>query len=300
MIHHFQPVKYFTTLGSHSPELTIKNGDTVKTTILDAAGVDGKGQQVTNGGNPMTGPFYVSGAEVGDTLAVELEDIRPNREYGFTRSLIASHVLEPGCQPPEYSRDKLKCLLDQESKTITLERSQDVAKSPKIPFCPMLGCLGTAPEAHQAISTATSGMHGGNMDYRGFISGTTAYFPVNTEGGLFFLGDGHAWQADGEILGTGVEVSMDVRFRMTVLKNKKIGWPRGENSESIFTLGNVRPLEQAVQHATTEMLNWLSEDYNIPLRLAHLLLGCYVKYEVGNIFDPAYTMVCKIDKKHLI
>ena len=134
------------------------------------------------------------------------------------------------------------------------------------------------------------------MDYRGFVAGTTVYFPVFEPGALFFLGDGHAVQGDGEIVGTGIEISMDVRLTLRVLKGKAIGWPRGENSEWIFTVGNARPLDQATQHATTEMLRWLQQDYGLDGLGANLLLAQCVRYELGNIFDPAYTMVCKVNK----
>ena len=89
---------------------------------------------------------------------------------------------------------------------------------------------------------------------------------------------------------------MDVRFSLRVLKGKPIGWPRGENSEWIFTVGNARPLDQATQHATTEMLRWLQQDYELDALGANLLLAQCVRYQLGNIFDPAYTMVCKVNK----
>jgi acetamidase/formamidase len=163
----------------------------------------------------------------------------------------------------------------------------------------MLGDLGVAPSGGQALSTATAGAYGGNMDYRGFVAGVTAFFPVFVPGALFFLGDGHAVQGDGEIIGTGIECSFDVQFTVRVLKGKRINWPRGEDKDYIFTVGNARPLEQALQHATTEMLRWLQEDYKLDLAGAGLLLGQCVRYDLGNIFDPAYTMVCKVEKRLL-
>jgi acetamidase/formamidase len=134
------------------------------------------------------------------------------------------------------------------------------------------------------------------MDYRGFRSGVTVYFPVFAPGALLHVGDGHAIQGDGEIVGTGIEISFDVRFTVRVLKGKTIRWPRGENEEFIFTVGNARPLDQCVQHATTEMLRWLESDYGLDGTAASLLLGQAVRYDLGNIFDPAYTMVCKLPK----
>ena len=137
------------------------------------------------------------------------------------------------------------------------------------------------------------------MDYRGFVAGTTVYFPVFVSGALFHLGDGHAVQGAGEIAGTGVEISFDVQFSVELIKGKRIGWPRGENEAYIFTAGNARPLDQALQHATTEMSRWLQEDYSFDPASVGILLGQAVEYEVGNVFDPAYTMICKLSKSLL-
>lgn len=92
-----------------------------------------------------------------------------------------------------------------------------------LPLAPMLGCFGVAPARGQDISTATSAMHGGNMDYRGFVAGVTVYFPLFETGALFFAGDGHAVQGDGEIVGTGIETSLDVELTFRLHKGKTIG-----------------------------------------------------------------------------
>jgi acetamidase/formamidase len=134
------------------------------------------------------------------------------------------------------------------------------------------------------------------MDYKGFVAGVTVYFPVFVSGALLFMGDGHAVQGDGEIVGTGIEVSFDVQFTVRLLKGKRIEWPRAENKNYIMTVGNARPLDQALQHATTEMIRWLQEDFGLGARAVHILLGQCIEYEVGNVFDPAYTMVCKLKK----
>jgi acetamidase/formamidase len=84
-----------------------------------------------------------------------------------------------------------------------------------------------------------------------------------------------------------------------VIKGKAIRWPRGESADHIFTVGNARPLDQAVQHSTTEMLRWLQKDYGLDTVGASILLGQCVQYDLGNMFDPAYTMVCKIAKRWL-
>jgi acetamidase/formamidase len=159
---------------------------------------------------------------------------------------------------------------------------------------PMIGCFGVAPAGGEAISTATSGPHGGNMDYRGFREGVTVLFPVAVPGALFHIGDGHAVQGDGEIVGTGIETSFDVEFTCTVRKRVDAHWPRGEDDRGIFTAGNARPLDQALQHATTEMLRWLEQDFSLDARAASTLMGQTVQYEIGNVYDPAYTVVCRM------
>jgi acetamidase/formamidase len=90
---------------------------------------------------------------------------------------------------------------------------------------------------------------------------------------------------------------MDVQVTVRVLKGVAIGWPRGETTDELFTVGCARPLDQCVQHATTEMLRWLQDDYGLDALGANLLLAQCVRYDLGNIFDPAYTMVCKVAKK---
>jgi len=189
--------------------------------------------------------------------------------------------------------------MDVERGTATLIAPATKLGKLELALAPMLGCFGVAPPRGQAISTATSGEHGGNMDYRGFVAGVTVYFPVFVPGALIHVGDGHAIQGDGEIVGTGIEISMDVQFTARLIKGKRIGWPRGENAEYIFTVGNARPLDQALQHATTEMLRWLEADYGLDKVSASILLGQAVEYDLGNVYDPAYTMVCKL-RKNLI
>ena len=299
MIHSFEPDKYYLSIGSHPPALKISSGDTVNTNTLDAGGFDKNGIPVSGRGNPQTGPIYVEGAYPGDVLAVKLNSIWPNRGHGFCRPKIASNVLEPGHENKVTDLDIFNFLLDFDTNTARIENPSEGLKDLLVPISPMIGCFGVAPDRGQSISTATSGSHGGNMDYRGFESGVTAYFPVFVEGALFHIGDGHAWQSDGEILGTGIEISMDVTLTLTVIPKVEIFWPRGQNENFIFTAGNVRPLDAALQHSTSEMLRWLVSDYGLSWPDANIMLGTYVQYDVGNVFDPAYTMICKVPKSVL-
>jgi amidase len=301
-IHRFQPAEYHLTLGSHTPVLEVASGDRVITTTVDNAGRDATDRELTPPGNPQTGPFQVSGAEPGDTLAVHFERITPNRSIGRTLSAIAARVLDPEYLPFRgggITEDQwLEWRIDVDSWSATLLEPAFPAGLLTLALDPMVGCFGTAPPKAQAIGADTAGRYGGNMDYRGFRAGTTVYLPVFVPGALFSLGDIHAVQGDGEIVGTGIEVSAEVEFTLRLITGRSINWPRGEDRETILTAGNARPLDQALQEATTEMLRWLLE-LGLEERQAHTFMGQCVRYEVGNVFDPAYTVICKIGKDRL-
>ena len=299
--HDYEPTVFHVTLGSHEPALRVASGDTVRTWCVDSSGYDRDGNDITEGGNPQTGPFYVEGAEPGDTLAVHLVRIEPNRARGVSGPIVALNVVDPwfAAELPE-GQGPDWWTLDLTHGTARLENPPAGLESlGELPLDPMLGCFGVAPPRGQAISTATSAEHGGNMDYRGFRAGVTVWFPVFVEGALFHLGDAHALQGDGEIVGTGIEVSADVEFTVEVVKGKCISWPRAEDDEFVMAVGNARPLDQALQHATAELMRMLAEDRGLDARAASALLGQCIRYDVGNVFDPAYTVVAKVSK-HLL
>jgi amidase len=298
-IHTFSPQVYHNTFGSHRPVLHIADGDSVVTTTVDAHGQDSAGNKLLDGPNPQTGPFFIENAEPGDMLRVHLDQIRPNRDTGWSYEVLAPHMVDPQLVRSLPESRRLEWRFDGRGNAMILPPTPNGLGMAVFPLRPMLGCLGVAPELGQFISSSTSGDHGGNMDYRGVTEGATLYFPVFVPGALLHLGDGHALQGDGEVVGTGIETSFDVRFSVGLVKGKTIHWPRGENADFIFTIGNARPLEQAVQHATSEMLVWLEEDYGLDTSAASTLLGMYVEYDLGNIFDPAYTMVCKLSRRVL-
>ncbi len=296
--HIFRPTRYHNTLGTAEPCLRIADGDTLVAETVDASGLDATETAVAPRPNPMTGPFFVEGAEPGDTLAVEIIRLTPNRRTGWTYSPLALTVLDPAAILERPKQERAIWEINANEGTVRLRDAPAALAGFTPPLAPMIGCFGVAPAGGEAISTATSGAHGGNMDYRRFAPGTTAWFPVSVPGALFYLGDGHAAQGDGEITGTGIETSFEMEVRLSVLK-RRITWPRAETADEIITLGNARPMDQALQHATTEMQRWLSEDYGLDARAASHLMGMVVRYDVGNVFNPAYTVACRIEKKWL-
>ena len=297
--HHFTPDVFYNTIGSHPTALKIASGDTVTAATVDAHGFDHRGTKVGDRPNPMTGPFFIEGAEPGDTLLVSIREIRMTRKTGWTFDVLSPNLVDPQAVQRFPERRMTNWVIDAAKGRAWLADPPPTLAQWSIAIDPMIGCFGVAPDLGQAISTATSGRYGGNMDYRGFRAGVEVMFPVAVSGALFFLGDVHAQQSDGEIVGTGIETAAEVVFTASVLKAKKIGWPRGMNADEIFTIGNARPLDQALQHATTEMLDWLIQDYGLDEVAASHVMGQAVRYDVANVFNPAYSVACRIPKAAL-
>lgn len=300
--HRFKPTAFYSTYSfAHPVALRIKPGDRVITETIDAGGLDSRGERMAMGSNPETGPFYIEGAEPGDMIVVTLNRIETNRTTARSGTLLAPYTIDPS-----FLRSRAEREARQE--TWIIDKAKSVARTSsdslkphglEVPLKPMLGCIGVAPRGKEAISATTPGAFGGNMDYSGMNAGVKLMLPVNEPGALLFLGDGHARQGEAEVVGTGLETSMDVEFTVDLVKNKAIGWPRLENTDYVMVLGSSRSLIEAFQHATTEMLQWLMTDYAYDERTASMLMGQVVEYEISNIVDPAFTVVAKIRKSFL-
>jgi amidase len=300
--YHFEPKESYNTFSSaHPPALRIKPGDHVITYTIDAGGTDSAGVRRGQGPNPETGPFYIEGAEPGDTLVVHLLRLETNRATGFSASLLAPYTSDPGFL-------RLEALREPKTANWRIDKQKGIAyldpaefKGPRIelPLRPMLGCVATAPANKAAIPTSFPDNFGGNMDYNGMGAGATLMLPVFEPGALFFLGDGHARQGDGEVVGSAIETSLDVEFSVDLIKRKKINWPRLENDDFIMVLGSSRALNEALQHATTELMRWLMESYGYDERGASVLMGQAMEYEISNVVDPEFTIVAKMRKRFL-
>ena len=300
--HRFDPKEFYNTFSAaYAPVLRIKPGDHVVTFTIDARGVDSAGVQRGRGPNPETGPFFIEGAEPGDTLVVHLLRLETNRATGFSASLLAPYTADPGFLRQEALREPKMAtwLIDKQKGVAYLDPNEFKGPRIELPLRPMLGCVATAPANKAAIPTSFPDNFGGNMDYNGMGAGATVMLPVFEPGALFFLGDGHARQGDGEVVGSAIETSLDVEFSVDLIKRKKINWPRLENQDFIMVLGSSRALNEALQHATTELMRWLMESYGFDERGASLLMGQGMEYEISNVVDPEFTVVAKMRKQYL-
>jgi acetamidase/formamidase len=291
--------------GPSTPVARVPRGGIIETNTVDADGkaVERAGVKV-RGFNPLTGPFYIEGAEPGDTLVLHFlsVDVDGNEGYGdidptFSGALNSNHytpMVGKGVEGKSwvYPIDK--------AANVAIFRAKDSNFSLKIPMHPFLGCVGVAPANEEARSSEVPAEFGGNMDASEASAGNTLYLPVNVPGALLFLGDAHAAMGDGEIAGSAVEISARVRVQADVIKGKTIHWPRFENNDYLMAVGIYRPLDDALRIAFTELINWMHERNGLSETDAYELLSKVAEIHVAEMVDPNYVIVAKINKKFLI
>jgi amidase len=298
-VHQFEPKEFHRVFSDAiAPALHIFPGDTVSTWTVDAAGVDSKGVRRSLGGNPQTGPFYVEGAFPGDTLVIKLNKVRLNRDSAISSGRIASTALSPAyVERTRYQPDfDSNWVLDRANGIARLKNPSQHLKNYTVKLQPMVGCIAVAPPAHQAFRTGYPGTFGGNMDYNQIREGTTVYLPVSVPGALLFLGDGHAAQGDGELTGNALETSLDVEFTVDLISGRATNGPRAENADYLMSSGIGNSLGDALQLATTQLVNWLQTDYDLTANEAAVVLGTAMQYDIAEVVDPLVHVVAKIRK----
>ncbi len=297
-------VKY--VYGVAPPVVRLRPGDILETNTVDAFGnaiqKPGDTLALVKGDNPLTGPFWIEGAEPGDTLVVKFLELKVDGSQGvgaFAPGFGALNTTNytPMLNPP--LPEKIWFYpIDHANNTATF-RARDSNFSVKIPLRPFLGCIGVAPAAGEARSSIVPAEFGGNMDAPEASPPNTLYLPVNVPGALLYFGDGHAAQGDGEVAGTGIEVPLRVRLQVGLLKGKRLNWPRFENDEEIMAVGVYRPLDDALRIAFTQLVDWIHTDYGLSEYDAYELLSKVAAIHLTEMVDPNYVVIAKINKKFL-
>ncbi|HEX2327167.1 MAG TPA: acetamidase/formamidase family protein [Candidatus Angelobacter sp.] len=296
----------YTYSASHAPVAHLKSGNILETNTADCFGnaikKPGDTLSMAPGDNPLTGPFYVDGAEAGDTLEVKFLQIEVDGNQGIGALAPGFGAINSTNYTPmlnEPIKEKIWFYpIDHGTNTATFQ-ALDSKYTVKIPLHPFFGCIGVAPAGGEARSSVVPESFGGNIDSPEASVGNTMYLPVNAPGALLFLGDGHAAMGDGEVAGTAIEVPLRGRVQVHVIKGKKIGWPRFENDQYIMTLGAYRPLDDALRIAFTELVGWIHTDYGLSEMDAYELLSKVAEIRVSEMVDPNYVVIAKINKKFL-
>jgi acetamidase/formamidase len=283
------------------PVLTLWPGDGVRTTTIDSGGVDEKGVTRALFGNPQTGPFFVAGAEPGDTLVVHIRKLAPNRDWADSLDTIVGRALGAGLVARAGDLGKpVHWRLDRAAGLARPENASGPLKDYAVPLRPMLGGLAVAPGFGSApLSTGDTARTGGNMDFPEVAEGATVYLPVQQPGALLYLGDAHALQGDGETSQYALETSMQVEFGVDLIKHRAVSMPRVENDREIMVLGQAGSLDEALKAASTGMIQWLQQDYGLSLSEAAQLLGSAMRYSVPNLAGRSVGVAARIDRKLL-
>lgn len=298
----FRPTDYSNTWNAdRRPVLTVWPGDTIHTTTIDSGGVDEKGITRALFGNPQTGPFFVAGAEPGDTLVVHIKRLKLNRDYADSLDDIVDRALGTVLVPDAAKLGKpVRWLLDRETGRARPEYAEGALAGYSIAVKPMLGGLAVAPGfGMPAISTGDTGRYGGNMDFNEVVEGNTVYLPVQQPGALLYFGDAHAQQGDGETSQYALETSMDVTVTVNLIKGRSPSMPRVESPTQIMVLGQAGSLDDALKFASTGMIQWLQQDYGMTLSQAAQVLGTAMHYTVANLAGRSVGVAARIDKSVL-
>ena len=269
-------------------QLKVPDGSVIETFTLEATG----GQLNINSTiedinaidmdkvHTLTGPIYVEGAEPGDVLAVELLDLEPG-DWGWTD-------LSPnfGFLAGEHENSLFKTYkLDKEHNLVHFNENIS------IPLKPFLGVIGVAPDTEEKLVTFPPRANGGNMDDPNMVKGVTVYLPVFVQGALLSLGDSHAVQGLGEVVGTAVECDMRVLIRVRVIKDKNIAEPQYETDDYYATTGFGTTIDEAAKKATRYMIEYITATYDMSWEEAYMLCSLIGDLKIAEVVDLPHMLV---------
>lgn len=266
----------FDTLITSVPDRLEKAGvppDQVQQNLRDIV------KEVTNkgpGGHILTGPVYVEGAEIGDTLEVRIQKIELAIPYAYNAFGVGRGFL-----PEDFPYSRMRI--------IPLDRERMVAKfAPgiEIPLHPFFGSMGVAPpEAAGRVNSAPPGSHAGNMDNKELVEGATLFLPVHARGALFEIGDGHAGQGNGEVDITALETSLRGTLQFIVRKDLKTRYPRAETPDYYISMGFHEELYEATKLAVREMIDFLVEQKHLSRDDAYMLTSVAGDVDISELVD---------------
>lgn len=254
------------------------------------------GNQVEpEGPHPVNGPVYINDADPGDILEVHIQDIEVTAPYGVSSAypggaLPATDFPEIDSQVVPYNDAKDTALF---TESVGVELDQDI----EFPLDPFMGIMAVSPNPSTGpINTIAPSYFGGNMDLQRLNEGTTIYFPVNAEGALFWTGDGHAAQGDGEVSLTAIEASLSPTFEFTLHKNIPLDWPVAETDEHYIPMGFSEDLDSAMIHSIREAISILVHQEGLDPMDAYRLCSLNVDFNIAQVVDDMEIIDAAIPK----
>lgn len=310
MTHHYLPATAETVHWGYwdarrAPVLQVASGDTVTIDTLSGEPEDLhadprmllpehravlEGTHRGSGPHLLTGPIRVEGAEPGDVLEVRIHDVVLRQDWGW-------NIIEPllGTLPEDFPlHRRLHIPIDRERRTAHLPWGLD------LPLDPFFGNFGVAPPAHYGrITSIIPREHGGNLDNKALVKGSTVYFPVFNPGALFSAGDGHAAQGDGEVCLTAIETSLSGTFEFVVRKDLRATMPRAETATHYIAMGLNEDLDDAARQALRQMIAWITELSGLPAVDAYTLCSIAADLRVTQMVDVNKGVHCMLPKSAL-
>jgi acetamidase/formamidase len=241
-------------------------------------------------GHVLTGPIAIEGAMPGDVLQVDIEAIECRQDWGY-------NAIRPlaGALPLEFDRVRIV--------HIPMDRERGVGKlswGAEVPLRPFFGVMGVAPPpAWGMITSLAPRQHGGNMDNKELVAGTTLFLPVHVPGANFSAGDGHGAQGDGEVCVTAIETALKGTFKFTLHKGGTLDWPRAETPKHAITMAFDPDLDSAARAALRDMIKLLGEKKGLSREDAYMLCSLAADLRVTQLVNGHNGVHVMLEKRYL-
>jgi len=264
----------------------LKGGGIAESDILpDQMQIKAAVEKTGPGPHVVTGPIYVEGAEPGDVLEIKTISIDYRVPYG-----VISNRHGRGSLPGEYPENDAPIY----TKVIPLDRENDLGifkpanglPDLNIPLKPFMGLMGVVPaDPEDAVNSVPPGVYGGNIDIKLLGVGSSLYLPVQVPGALFYSGDPHCAQGNGEVALTAIECSLTPTFELIVHKDMALEAPMGETEDAWIAVGLDEDLDEAMKKSVREYLRIVNEEYGLTKPDALLFGSAAIDFEVSQVVD---------------
>jgi amidase len=305
------------SFGAHEPTLKVRPGASLRVICPDCDNAMADGSILTQEqrqvvahdtvhGNPLAGPIYIESAEPGDTLAVTIDSVELDRNSGITL-LAPNHGVVPGdrlVQKREgesqdtsdntlVPRHMYRWHIDTKAGTATITNPLG-GQQVSVPLDPFVGCIGVCPRDDLSVSSLYSGAFGGNLDLPLIRPGATVFLPVNCDGALLMMGDIHAAQGHGEIIGGGIETSGKIGCTIKVIKQFSLAGCGVCDDQVISAISAHDELRGSIQRACADLVEWLALAGEMDRFDTYCLVSQMVTITVGNLNENPYPVAAGV------
>ena len=257
-----------------------------------------------DGPHVITGPIAVTGAQPGDLLAVTVLETLPRVPYG-----VISNRHGRGALPEEYpiDGDVVSVFAAVDGTDGTMPRVAGGEHTVRFPLHPFLGIMGVAVPGDVRPHSVPPGPHGGNIDINLLTVGSTLYLPVQVADALFYVGDPHFAQGDGEVALTAMEASLRVTVRVDVIARSEalalfgeLVGPLAETTDFLIPTGMSDDLDEAVRRCVRAAIALLQARFNMDAAHAYAYLSAATDFNISQVVDIVTGVHARIRKADFV